>query len=150
MYRKKLKCLVGYSDHTSDLVNPIAATALGAHIYEKHFTLDKNLPGPDHRMSLNPDELKQTIKAIRDTEIALGSSEKQVLECETENRFKLRKSIVANTVIEKGQPITQMMLGVKRPAGGISPAKMVTIIGKKSNCQIPAGTLISIDMIEDE
>ena len=68
---------------------------MGANIYEKHFTIDKTLPGPDHRMALNPNELKQTIKIIRDTELALGSYEKQVLVVENENRLKLRKSIVA-------------------------------------------------------
>ena len=77
-YKKEFNCIVGYSDHTPDMVNPIAATAMGAKIFEKHFTIDKNLPGPDHRMSLNEEELKMTINAIRETEIALGSEEKKL------------------------------------------------------------------------
>ena len=83
-YKEKLHCIVGYSDHTSELINPVAATAMGAKIYEKHFTIDKIMPGPDHRMSLELEELKKTIKAIRDTEQAMGSSEKLVLKSENE------------------------------------------------------------------
>ncbi len=79
-YKEKLNCIVGYSDHTPDLINPIAATAMGAKVYEKHFTIDCSLPGPDHRMSLSPEELKQTIKVILYTEEAMGSPEKRVLE----------------------------------------------------------------------
>ena len=101
--REKFKIVVGYSDHTPDLVNPVAATAIGAKVYEKHFTFDKTLPGPDHRMSLESEELKKTVKAIRDTEEALGSSEKGVLEVEEENRTKLRKSLVSITDINKNQ-----------------------------------------------
>ena len=119
--RKKLNCLVGYSDHTVDYINPIAATALGACVFEKHFTLDKNLPGPDHRMSLDPAELKQTISFIRMTEQAIGSSEKVVLETELDNRDKLRKSIVTNIDIKKDQIIEEKMLGIKRPGNGIPP-----------------------------
>ena len=69
---------MGYSDHTPDLINPVAVTAMGANIYEKHFKIDKTLPAPDHRMALNPNKLNQTIKIVRDTELALGSYEKQV------------------------------------------------------------------------
>ena len=100
-YREQIQCIVGYSDHTPDLINPIAATAMGANIYEKHFTLDRDLPGPDHRMSLNPEELTETVQAIRNTETALGNLKKQVLEAEKENRIKLRKSVVANVDIKK-------------------------------------------------
>ena len=104
-YSATLNCVVGYSDHTLDIINPIAATSIGASIYEKHFTLDKNLPGPDHRMSLNPDELKLTIDLVRKTELSLGSSQKKVLEIEEENRAKLRKSIVSLVQIDKGEKI---------------------------------------------
>ena len=149
-FHKKLKCIVGYSDHTPDLVNPVAATAMGAKIYEKHFTIDKTLPGPDHRMSLDPEELKQTVKAIRDTELALGSSVKQVLEGEKENRVKLRKSIVANTDINKDDIIHKEMISIKRPGSGIPPADMDTIIGKKATNDIPSGTVITFDMVNGQ
>ena len=149
-FRKKLNCLVGYSDHTPGLINPIAATALGAHIYEKHFTIDKGLPGPDHRMSLNPRELKETIRAVREAEIALGSSQKKVLKNEKENRLKLRKSIVANTNIEKGQTLSKNILGIKRPANGLSPSEIKRVSGKKARCYIPLGTPITDEMIEND
>ena len=145
--RKKLNCLVGYSDHTVDYINPIAATALGACVFEKHFTLDKNLPGPDHRMSLDPAELKQTISFIRMTEQAIGTSEKVVLETELDNRDKLRKSIVTNIDIIKDQIIEEKMLGIKRPGNGIPPPEIENIIGKKAAIDIPLGTVLTFEMI---
>ena len=129
-YRDQLNCLVGYSDHTPDMINPIAATAMGANIYEKHITVDKTLPGPDHRMALDPNELKQTVKTIRDTELSLGNPEKQVLENEKENRLKLRKSIVTTKNIKKNTKIKSDMLGIKRPGNGISPSELHNIIDK--------------------
>ena len=138
-YKEKLNCIVGYSDHTPNLINPIAATAMGAKVYEKHFTIDRSLPGPDHRMSLSPGELKQTVKAIRDTEEAMGNSEKRVLESEKENRAKLRKSIVTIKSIEKNTIITRNMLAIKRPGNGIPPSEIYNIIGKK----------VKYDLIED-
>ena len=131
MYRRKLNCLVGYSDHTAELINPIAATALGTSVYEKHFTIDKELPGPDHRMSLSPDELKETIRLIRQTEQALGSRQKGVLESEKGNRLMLRKSLVAATNISKGTEITREMIAIKRPGKGISPSRLDNFIGRK-------------------
>ena len=129
-YWDHLNCLVGYSDHTPDMINPIAATAMGANIYEKHITVDKTLPGPDHRMALDPNELKQTVKTIRDTELSLGNPEKQVLENEKENRLKLRKSIVTTKNIKKNTKIKSDMLGIKRPGNGISPSELHNIIDK--------------------
>jgi len=146
-YKQKLNCIVGYSDHTLDLINPVAATAMGAKIYEKHFTIDKSLPGPDHIMSLEPEKLKQTVQAIKDTELAMGSSEKHVLKDEKENRVKLRKSIVANIDINKGEIIHKEMIAIKRPGSGISPDKMCKIIGKKASIDIPLGTVLSFDMV---
>lgn len=142
-YFKQLNCVIGYSDHTEDLINPIAATAKGVSIYEKHFTLDKSLPGPDHRMALNPDELRETIKAIRDTEIALGKKEKIVLKTEEENRLKLRKSLVAATDIQKNSIITYEMIGIKRPGNGMEPKLIYSIIGKKAVKDITADELIT-------
>ena len=129
-YRDQLNCIIGYSDHTPDLINPVAATAMGAKIYEKHFTIDKTLPGPDHRMSLEREELKQTIQAIRDTELALGSSKKKVLNDEKENRIKLRKSIVTTKKIKQNTKIERDMVGIKRPGNGIPPSKLDKIMGK--------------------
>ena len=149
-YQKQLKCIVGYSDHTPDLINPVAATAMGAKIYEKHFTIDRSLPGPDHRMALELDELKQTIKAIRDTELALGNSIKQVLESEKENRDKLRKSIVSKLDIKKDDIITMDMISFKRPGHGIQPVDLNSVIGKKALTDIPDGTVLLFEMIDDK
>jgi N,N'-diacetyllegionaminate synthase len=148
-YRKQLKCIVGYSDHTPDLINPIAATAMGACIYEKHFTVDRSLPGPDHRMSLNPKELKETIQAIRNTETALGSHVKQVLDGEKENRVKLRKSVVANVDINKGNMIQKEMLALKRPGHGIQPTDFNKVIGKTARSDISEGSVLLYEMLND-
>ncbi|TAJ51872.1 MAG: N-acetylneuraminate synthase [Chitinophagaceae bacterium] len=145
-YRNMLQCVTGYSDHTLEMINPVAATAMGAAIYEKHITIDKTLPGPDHRMALDPRELKETILAIRQTEQALGNSQKQVLESEKENRNKLRKSLVANTDIAEGAIITAEMLAIKRPGGGIEPSLLNTIIGKKALTAIESNSVLQEHM----
>jgi N,N'-diacetyllegionaminate synthase len=149
-YMKKLNCIIGYSDHTPDLINPVAATAMGAKVYEKHFTIDRSLPGPDHRMALELDELKHTIKAIRDTELALGNPLKQVLESEKENRDKLRKSIVSRLDIKKNAIITMDMLAFKRPGNGIQPADLNNVIGKSAVTDISEGTVLLFEMINDK
>lgn len=148
--KTELNCLVGYSDHTDSYINSIAATAIGACVIEKHFTLDKNLPGPDHRMSLDPDELKETIEFIRKTEIALGNEKKNVLLIEQDNREKLRKSIVARINIKNGQLIDENMLSFKRPGYGIPPSDLYRIIGRKVLFDIPKDTLLKIDMISND
>jgi N,N'-diacetyllegionaminate synthase len=130
-FRDKLECLVGYSDHTIEIINPIAAVALGACVYEKHFTTDKSLPGPDHRSSLSPDELKETMRVIRVTEKALGCPEKISLPSEQENRLKLRKSLVAATNIAKGTQLTKELIAIKRPGTGISPSSIENYLGRK-------------------
>ena len=129
-YKEKLNCIVGYSDHTLELINPVAATAVGAKIYEKHFTSDKNLPGPDHRMSLDPLELKNTIQIIRKTESALGNSKKRVLVDEKENRIKLRKSIIAIKDLNEGEVITSESIAIMRPQTGLPPFYYDELIGK--------------------
>jgi len=146
-FRKKLECIVGYSDHTPDLINPIAATALGAKIYEKHFTIDRNLEGPDHRMSLEPLELKETVSYIRKTEKSLGSFVKKVLPDEKENRIKLRKSVVSLRDINVGEEIISDMLAIKRPGTGIPPKDIINIIGKKAKRFIPKDQPINIEDI---
>ena len=143
-YIKELNCIVGYSDHTPDMINPIAATIMGAKIYEKHFTLDKSLPGPDHRMSLDPLELKQTVELIRKAEISLGSDTKQVLNNEKENRLKLRKSIVSIVDINKNDIINENMIGIKRPGTGLPPKEFENVCGKKAKSFIPKDTVIDI------
>ena len=127
---KEIGVKVGYSDHTLGIEIPIAAVALGATVIEKHFTLDRNMEGPDHKASLEPNELKVMVKAIRNVEIALGSSEKTVTSSERENKNVARKSIVAATNITKGEKFTEENLRVKRPGNGISPMKWDDIIGK--------------------
>ncbi len=144
-YKSKFNCIVGYSDHTPEYINPIAATAMGAKIYEKHITIDKSLPGPDHRMSLDPIELSKTIEMIRKTEISLGSEEKKVLKEEEENRIKLRKSVVSNINIPKGSILEKHMLSIKRPGHGIKPSNFDDIIGKKTSRNILKDSVIVQD-----
>lgn len=146
--KKEFNLLVGYSDHTPDYINPVAATALGAVIYEKHFTLDKSLPGPDHRSSLNPEELKQFVRDIRNTELAMGSSLKEPVESEKENREKLRKSIVAKVDIPPGLVITRTMLTSKRPGTGLATKFIDSIVGKKSKVLLRKDTIIKTEFLE--
>jgi len=123
-------CLkVGYSDHTQGIEVPIAAVALGAEIIEKHFTLDRNMEGPDHKASLEPNELADMVRAIRNIEKALGDGIKQVTESERSNLSIARKSIVAKTDIKKGEIFTESNLTTKRPGTGISPMKWNIVIG---------------------
>lgn len=120
---------VGYSDHTRGIEVPIAAVAMGAKIIEKHFTLDKNMEGPDHKASLEPDELKQMVDSIRNIEKALGSGTKRPAESEKKNIAIARKSIVAKTQIKKGELLTTENITTKRPGDGISPMRWNEVIG---------------------
>lgn len=137
---KRFNVPVGYSDHTRGIEVPIAAVALGATVIEKHFTLDNNLPGPDHKASLEPHQLKAMVDAIRHIECALGSGTKQVSESERKNMAIARKSIVAATEIKEGELFTPQNITVKRPGGGISPMKWDEVIG----------TIASHDYLPDE
>ena len=123
---------VGYSDHTKGIEVPIAAVALGASVIEKHFTLDRNMEGPDHKASLEPDELKAMVSAIRNIEKALGSGKKTVSESERKNIAIARKSIVAASPIKKGDILTEENLTVKRPGTGISPMRWEEVVGTKA------------------
>jgi len=140
------KCLYGYSDHTESFINPVAATAIGISAYEKHFTLDKKMQGPDHRMSLSPKELKKTIDLIRESELALGNYKKKVLKCEIENRKKLKKSLVANKDILKGTKIKSNLLTSKRPGFGMPPSEIFKIIGLKAKKNIKKNTILKKNM----
>ncbi len=136
---------VGYSDHTLGIEVPIAAVALGASIVEKHFTLDKKMNGPDHSASLEPDELKAMVSAIRNLEKALsGSGMKEVSPSEQKNMAIARKSIVATKEIHKGELFTEKNIGVKRPGTGISPMKWDEVIGKVSQQDFAEDELITI------
>jgi len=136
---------VGYSDHTLGIEIPIAAVALGASVIEKHFTLDKTMNGPDHSASLEPDELKAMVSAIRNLEKALsGSGMKEVSPSEQKNMAIARKSIVATKEIHKGELFTEDNIGVKRPGTGISPMKWDEVIGKVSKKDFAEDELITI------
>ncbi len=121
---------VGYSDHTKGIEVPIAAVALGATVIEKHFTLDRNMEGPDHKASLEPNELKAMVDSIRHIELALGNGMKQPAESEKKNMAVARKSIIASKDIKAGEIFTENNLTVKRPGTGISPMRWFDVIGK--------------------
>lgn len=120
---------VGVSDHTAGIEVPVAAAALGASVVEKHFTLSRDLPGPDHKASLEPDELKAMVCAVRNVEIALGSSEKGVTPSESDNKTIARKSIVASRRIKRGETLSEDNMTAKRPGTGISPMRWREIEG---------------------
>ena len=124
---------VGYSDHTEGIAIPIMAATLGATIIEKHFTLDKSLPGPDHRASLDPFELKSMVKAIRTVNIAMGDGIKKPTDNEILNKGMIRKSIVASAPIKKGDFFSDKNITIKRPESGLSPMYYWKIIGNKSH-----------------
>ena len=127
--RRELDVVVGYSDHTLGIEVDIAAVAIGASVIEKHFTLDKAMDGPDHKASLEPEELKAMVGAIRNIERALGSSEKKASPSESANINIVRKSIVANQDIKKGDLLTDKNISIKRPGNGISPMKWDSVVG---------------------
>lgn len=135
---------VGYSDHTEGIDVPIAAVALGACVIEKHFTLDRTLPGPDHRASLEPHELKRMVEAIRNVETALGRANKQVTSSESVNIIAARKSIVASTKIQQGELFTEDNLTVKRPGNGLSPMLWDEVIGKTAYRDFNVDELIEL------
>lgn len=135
---------VGYSDHTLGIEVAIAAVALGATVIEKHFTLSRNMEGPDHKASLEPEELKSMVKAIRNIEVALGSAEKTVSNSENQNIAVARKSIVAASIIKKGESFTTKNLTVKRPGTGISPMRWEEILNKKAIHNFEPDDLIEI------
>ena len=143
--QRELGLPIGYSDHTLGIEVPIAAVALGATVIEKHFTLDKTLPGPDHKASLEPNELKAMVSAIRNIEKAIGGSGlKKVSKSEEKNKPIARKSIVASTDIKKGNIFTPENLTVKRPGTGISPMQWDEVIGKTAKKDFEEDDLIEL------
>ena len=135
---------IGYSDHTKGIEVPIAAVALGATIIEKHFTLDRTLPGPDHIASLEPVEMKTMVEAIRNIEQSLGTGMKQVSESEQKNMSIARKSIVAQCDIKKGEIFTEKNLTTKRPGNGISPMLWDSVLGKPAIRDFEKDELIEV------
>lgn len=145
--KKEFRLPVGYSDHTLGIAVPIMVVALGAVIIEKHFTLDKNLSGPDHKASLEPGELKEMVKAIRETEKALGNGIKKPSQSEKRIKKSIRKSLVAETNIPQGVKITEDMLRMKRPGGGILPRDWKKVVGRKARKKIRKDELLTFDKV---
>jgi N,N'-diacetyllegionaminate synthase len=135
---------VGYSDHTAGIEVAIAAVAMGATVIEKHFTLDRTLPGPDHKASLEPQELKAMVSAIRNIETALGDGVKRLTPSEARNKPIARKSLVATRAIKLGEAFGADNLGVKRPGTGISPMRWDEVVGKPAKRDFAADELIEL------
>lgn len=142
--QREFKLPVGYSDHTKGIVVSVAAVAMGAAVIEKHFTLDRNMVGPDHKASLEPKELEDLVKAIRDVERAKGSYEKKPTQAELKNRDVARKSIVAAKNIKAGERFCAENLTTKRPGSGISPMLWNEVIGKKAKRNFYEDELIEL------
>lgn len=145
---EKFKLPVGYSDHTTGIDIAIAATAMGACVIEKHFTLDRQAAGPDHRASLEVQELAAMVWAIRNVEAALGDGEKRPAPCEKNTLETARKSIVAARDIARGTTITGKDIVMMRPGTGISPARRDVVIGSQASCDISANTVLQSNMLK--
>jgi len=139
---------VGYSDHTQGLLVPTLAVGLGACVIEKHFTLDKELPGPDHSASMTPLEMKELVQAIRNTEIALGNGEKKPAANELPIRELVRRSVTLKHALAKGVCLSEDDLILLRPGNGISPGELPQLIGKKLNLNLSAGSTLLWEHIE--
>ena len=133
---------VGYSDHTLGLEVALGSVALGACILEKHFTLDRTLPGPDHRASLEPDELRQLVQGVRAVEAALGDGRKQPAACELNTAAVARKSLVVATTIPAGTPLTENLIAIKRPGTGLPPAMKPHLLNRCTTEDLPEGHLL--------
>ena len=142
--KKKFGYPVGYSDHTQGIEVDLAAVALGATVIEKHFTLDRNLRGPDHKASLEPNELKAMVDGVRKIEMALGGCEKRPSEIEIKNRDVARKSIVARQKIKAGELLTENNLTTKRPGNGINPMKWNEVLGTRAARDFEEDELIEL------
>jgi len=142
--RLKHQVNVGYSDHSKGIEVAIASAAIGAQIIEKHITLDRQMDGPDHKASLEPDELKLMIKSIRNIEKAIGNGEKKIMASEAKNRVLVRKSIVAACDIIKGELFTTKNLEVKRPGSGLSPMSWDEVIGCRASRDFKQNEMIEL------
>ena len=146
--KNELVYLVGYSDHTLGNIVPVAAVTMGAVVLEKHFTIDRNLPGPDHRASLEPDELKEMMKTIREVEKVMGNGIKKPTEEEENIKKIVRKSIVAKIDISKGEIVTENMFDIKRPGTGIEPKYLDRLTGKRTKHRVKKDEVLTWEMIE--
>ena len=140
---------VGYSDHTKGLEIPVAAIAMGACVIEKHFTLDRNMEGPDHKASIEPDELKSMVDQIRHVEVAIGNGEKKVSASELKNQDIARKSIIAKTMIKAGDVFTEDNITTKRPGSGINPMRWFDLLGRTAKHDYEEDYLIEEDELND-
>jgi N,N'-diacetyllegionaminate synthase len=140
--RNQFSVAIGYSDHTLGIEISVAAVALGARVIEKHFTLDRSLPGPDHKASLEPNELRDLVKSIRNIEIAMGDGIKQAMPSEISNLKVARRSIVASKSIKGGEKFCDGNLTTKRPGSGVSPMRWNEILEKTANRSYEADELI--------
>ena len=139
---------IGFSDHSPGIELPIAAVALGACVVEKHFTLDKNMEGPDHKASLNPEEFKAMVDAIRHVEVAMGDGVRHFSDDELEIKKIARKSIVLNQNVKKNSFIEKEMLSIKRPGDGIAPKFINDVVGKKLNKDLDANSVLKWDYLD--
>lgn len=146
-FREKFSLPVGFSDHSLGIEIPIAATALGACIIEKHFTYNKKSPGVDHAASINPSELRNMVKGIRNVELALGSFKKKPAKCEEEMRLLARESLVAASDIRKGTCLTEDFIATKRPGTGIQPNQIHLLLGRTVKRDIRKDELFNTDML---
>lgn len=141
--QKELDVLVGFSDHTEGNIAAIASVTLGASVIERHLTLDKTMPGPDHKASLNPKEFGELVRAVRDAEKALGTGKKELFPSEKEIAKVARKSLVTVTAIKKGETFSQKNLTTKRPGTGLPPKDFDRVIDSRATRDIPADTLLT-------
>ena len=146
--KDKFGLVTGLSDHSANNYIAAASVALGVKIIEKHFTSDNNLLGPDHKASLDADELKKMVSEIRETELILGSYDKRPTESEEEIKKVVRKSLVAKNRINKGTIISRDLIEIKRPGTGISPVEIDKIVGKKAIVDIEKDALLQFNMVE--
>ncbi len=137
---------VGYSDHVRGPEAALAAVALGACVIEKHFTLDRNLPGPDHQASIEPDELKALVRSIRTLEACLGDGKKVPTPAESDTAAVARRSLVAAQDIAEGKVLTMDLIAIKRPGTGLPPAQRASLVGRTARQHIPAGTILKSEM----
>lgn len=146
--QKELDVPIGFSDHSPGIELPIAAVALGACVVEKHFTLDKTLEGPDHKASLNPEEFKAMVNAIRNVEVAMGDGIRKFSENEIDIKKVARKSIILNKDIKKGTVLKKDMLSIKRPGTGIEPKYLDEVIGKIANKDLNSSAILQWEDLE--
>ena len=149
-FKDRYKCVIGYSDHTQNPLSCPIAVSLGAKIIEKHFTLDKQMSGPDHSSSMNPLEFKKMVTAIRDTEVLLGSKNKFKNKSEAMNEINMKRSIVARVDISKGSKIKYSMIDFMRPFNGLKPNEIKNLIGKEAKYNIKRFTKIKKNYLKNK